>query len=118
MLAMLVDLLREEYDIAATVQSGAELLERALETTPDLILLDVTMGDMSGLDVAARLRKLGVTSRILYLSLHEGEEFVEAAFAVGASAYVFKSQLHSDLVKAIRAVVRGETFRPALAAGH
>jgi DNA-binding NarL/FixJ family response regulator len=112
MLAMLTELLSEEFDIIGAVNSGADAVRRSSELQPDLILMDVVFDDRNGLELGNQLHKGSPEMKILYFSMYEGLAFIDAAFAAGASGYVFKSRANSDLLKAIRAVCRGEKFHP------
>ena len=112
MLAMLTELLSEEFDIIGAVNSGADAVRRSSELQPDLILMDVVFDDRNGFELGHQLRGTVPNAKILYLSMYESPAFVDAAFVAGASGYVFKSRANSDLLKAIRAVCRGEKFDP------
>ena len=112
MLAMVAEMLRDEFDVVGAVHTGADAVRDVCTSTPDLLILSVWLGDMTGFEAAQRLQASGCKTKLLYLSLHEGEAFVNAAFENGASGYVFKSQAGSDLLKAIRVVANGGVFRP------
>lgn len=114
MLAMTTELLGEEFEIVGAAQTGADTLRCLSETQPDLIILDVVLRDMNGFELGTKLQARLPGTRILYLSMYEGAAFVDAGFAAGASGYVFKSQAHSDLLKAVRAVGRGQQFNPLI----
>jgi DNA-binding NarL/FixJ family response regulator len=113
MLATLAVMLERDFIVAGVFPSGAAVLAKFAELNPDVIVLDVSLGDMTGFYVAKRLRSAGCAARILFLSVHENLDFVGAAFDLGGSGYVYKSQIDSDLVGAIKAVARGERFTPA-----
>jgi len=106
------ELLNSEPDfrVVGEVADGAQAVERALADDVDLVILDVTMPRMTGLQAARELasRKPGV--RILMLSMHENEQFLFEALRAGASGYVLKTAADRDLVNACRATMRGETF--------
>ena len=106
------ELLNSEADfrVIAEVDDGAQAVERALGDDVDLVILDVTMPRMTGLQAARELagRKPGL--RILMLSMHENEQFLFEALRAGASGYVLKTAADRDLVNACRATMRGETF--------
>ena len=106
------ELLNSEADfrVVAEVDDGAQAVERALADDVDLVILDVTMPRMTGLQAARELagRKPGL--RILMLSMHENEQFLFEALRAGASGYVLKTAADRDLVNACRATMRGETF--------
>jgi DNA-binding NarL/FixJ family response regulator len=106
------ELLNSEPDfrVVGEVDDGAQAVERALADDVDLVVLDVTMPRMTGLQAARELaaRKPGL--RILMLSMHENEQFLFEALRAGASGYVLKTAADRDLVNACRATMRGETF--------
>ena len=112
LLETLVEILRRDFAIVGTLSSGASVLEQAAALKPDIILLDVSLGDMTGFCVAQNLIKAQSPAKIVFLSVHEGFHFVRAALDLGASGYVFKSRINQDLVKALRAVSRGDQFLP------
>lgn len=109
----LVDMLQPAYVIAATLSSGASVLEQAPSLNPDLIILDISLGDMAGFEVARRLKKAGVQAKVIFLTVHENIDFVRAAFDVGAVGYVFKSRISSDLIDAIDTICAGGRFSSA-----
>jgi DNA-binding NarL/FixJ family response regulator len=105
MLDMLADLLGSEFQIVGTVSSGSSALDEVWHCTPDIILLDVDLGDMSGFVVAEQLRRTGCPAKIVFLSIHQSIEFIQAARDLGAAGYVSKSHISRDLVKVLRAAV-------------
>src|ERR1700733_2032075 len=109
-LELLVEMLEPTYKIAATLCRGAAVVEHAAALLPDLIILDISLGDISGFEVARRLKRVGCPAKIIFLSLHEDMDFVGAAFGLGASGFVFKSRLTTDLDSAIAAVLSGGHF--------
>jgi CheY-like chemotaxis protein len=109
-LELLVEMLEPTYEIAAALCNGTAVLEQAAALLPDLIILDISLGDMSGFEVARRLKNAGCPAKIIFLSLHEDMDFVGAAFGLGASGFVFKSRLTTDLENAIAAVLSGGHF--------
>jgi CheY-like chemotaxis protein len=106
----LVEMLEPTYKIAATLCRGTAVVEQAAALLPDLIILDISLGDISGFEVARRLKRAGCPAKIIFLSLHEDMDFVGAAFGLGASGFVFKSRLTTDLDCAIAAVLSGGHF--------
>ena len=109
-LELLVGMLEPTYKIAGTLCNGTSVVDRAAALLPDLIILDISLGDVSGFEVARRLQKAGSPAKIIFLSLHEDMDFVGAAFGLGASGFVFKSRLNTDLESAIAAVLSGGHF--------
>jgi CheY-like chemotaxis protein len=106
----LVGMLEPTYKIAAALCNGTAVVDQAAALLPDLIILDISLGDVSGFEVARRLKKAGCPAKIIFLSLHEDIDFVGAAFGLGASGFVFKSRLTTDLENAIAAVLSGGQF--------
>lgn len=110
MLSDLRDELGKEFVVIGAVSNGEEAIKEAVRLDPDILVLDITMSGMNGLQVASRLRELQVRTKILFLSIHEEPEYVAAAFSVGACGYVTKRRLARDLTSAIRNVYEGKTF--------
>jgi DNA-binding NarL/FixJ family response regulator len=110
LLETLVDMLEPTYKVAAALHNGVSVLEKFGALGADLIILDVSLGDITGFEVAKRLREAGCPAKILFLSVHEDIDFVNAAFDLGASGYVFKSRITTDLTKAIDIVFHGDRF--------
>jgi DNA-binding NarL/FixJ family response regulator len=108
-----VEMLREDFVIAGAMPDGISVLRQVASLNPDVIVLDISLGDLTGFDVARRLHDMNCRARIVFLTVHESADFVRAAIALGASGYVFKSRADSDLVDAINAAFRGEEFLPA-----
>lgn len=99
-----------DYDVVGSVADGQSTLDAANVLHPDVVVLDITMPHMSGLAVASRLRAGGSRAAIVFLTVHDDEEFVRAARAVGAMGYVVKPRLVSDLAAAVRAALAGIPF--------
>jgi CheY-like chemotaxis protein len=110
LLELLVGMLQPTYDIAAALCNGTVVVDQAVALQPDLIILDISLGDVSGFEVARRLKKAGCPAKIIFLTLHEDMDFARAAFGLGASGYVFKSRLTTDLENAIAIVLSGGQF--------
>jgi DNA-binding NarL/FixJ family response regulator len=96
--------------IVGAVKDGPAALAAAAMLQPDVIVLDISMRGMCGLEVAARLKDSQSTAAIVFLTIHEDPELVEAARAVGAAGYVVKSRLASDLPMAVAAAIDGRPF--------
>jgi DNA-binding NarL/FixJ family response regulator len=88
--------------VVGAVQDGRAALSAAEALQPDVIVLDISMPGMNGLDLAYHLRKAGSTAALVYLTVHDDEEFIMAAKAAGALGYVVKRRLASDLKIAVR----------------
>ena len=93
-----------------STRDGAAALAAAASLQPDVIVLDISMPGMSGLDVATRLRQAGSTAAIVFFTVHRDPEFVEAAQAAGGIGYVIKARLASDLLQAVCEARAGRRF--------
>ncbi len=98
------------WRVVAQAADGAEAVRLAAELKPDLAVLDVAMPEVSGIDAAAGIRDASPATRIVALSMYGDEHYRQRMFAAGAGAYVLKNEAGAELVKAIHAVLRGETF--------
>jgi DNA-binding NarL/FixJ family response regulator len=96
--------------IIAEATDGQEAVHQAAELKPALILLDIGLPSLNGLDAARQIRELSPDSKILFVSQEFSPEVVQEAMNLGASGYVLKRRLASDLLPAVDAVLRGETF--------
>ena len=105
-------ILESESDlkIIATSKDGLEAVQKAKGLQPDLVLMDFNLPGIDGLEVTRRIRMLSPTSKILFLSGLRESDFIEAALRVGALGYVWKPDSDSDLLTAIRVVLRGRQF--------
>jgi DNA-binding NarL/FixJ family response regulator len=110
LLTTLVEMLQVKYRITAALSNGTSVLKQISALRPDVAILDTSLGDLTGFDVALRLRDRGCPAKIIFLTVHEDIEFVTAAFESGACGYVFKSRVTEDLMKAIDIVFNGGRF--------
>jgi two-component system nitrate/nitrite response regulator NarL len=112
MLEMLEEMLNHDFSIAGKLSTGESAIEAAPRIEADVILLDISLGDTTGFEVAKRLKECGSKARIVFLSVHENPAFVQAGLQYGAYGYVLKSNISRDLVKAIESASNGEYFFP------
>jgi DNA-binding NarL/FixJ family response regulator len=110
LLTTLVEMLQTEYKVVAALSNGASVLDQIAMLGPDLAILDVSLGDLTGFEVAKRLKDIGSPVKIIFLTVHEDIDFVSAAFDLGAFGYVFKSRVTEDLTRAIDTVFSGGRF--------
>jgi len=110
MLETLAGILEDEFQIVGTANNGMRALELAASLTPDIVVLDISMPEVNGLEAAWRLREEGSLARVVFLTAHNDPELVEAAVSAGALGYVLKSHLATDLASAIWQASVGKTF--------
>ena len=110
MLADLRDELSDEFEIAETAENGEEAVREVLRLDPDVLVLDLNMPGMNGIQVASLIREKHPRTKILFLTIHEQPEYISAAFSVGACGYVTKRRLASDLRLGIREAYDGREF--------
>jgi DNA-binding NarL/FixJ family response regulator len=109
-LAVSTRLLEPDFEIVKAVDDGQQVVEETARLEPDLLVLDISMPVLNGIDAARRLRSAGSRVKIVFLTVHREPEYVEAGFAAGAGGYVIKSRLVSDLPLALREVLAGRSF--------
>jgi DNA-binding NarL/FixJ family response regulator len=100
----------EDFEVVAEAADGNEAVDKALQTRPDVVVLDVTMPRLNGLEAARRIRKALPESRILVLTMHDDQEYVLKMVRAGASGYLVKDGAASELVTAIRALRAGQGY--------
>lgn len=113
-LAGLRRLVEEEGEVVGTVEDGRALVEEAKKLRPDLILLDISMPLLNGLDAARQLTKLVPDSKLIVLTAHATPTYVTEAFKAGAVGYLVKQSATAELKQAIQAVMRGQHYMTPL----
>lgn len=103
-------ILEGQYDLVGTVEDGRALLEAARNLQPDIVILDVSMPLLNGIDAAMHLRKILPKAKIIFVTMHADTEYVRSAFEAGASAYVLKRSAVDELEQAIRAALAGHSY--------
>jgi len=106
-------LLRSQPDFEVTCEAadGLEAIQKAQELRPDVIVLDISMPELNGLQAARQIRQVAPGSEIVLLSQHRASDIIHEALAIGARGYVCKSHIASDLVDAVRAAGQIRTLR-------
>ena len=99
-----------DMEVVAEAEDGVEAFEQALAHKPDLCILDVSMPKLTGLQAARQIKAHLPDTQVLMLSMHDDQRYVFDALKAGASGYVLKREVDTDLLNAIRAVGRGEAF--------
>jgi DNA-binding NarL/FixJ family response regulator len=102
--------LQDDIEIVGDASDGKEAVERTLELQPDVVLMDVAMPGMDGLEATRRITKQSPKTRVLILTQYDNKEYILSAIKAGSAGYLPKRALGSELVSAIRAVYRGDSF--------
>lgn len=106
-------------EVVAEAGFGAVAVELARDLRPDIIVMDISMPDMDGIEAAKRIKAAGIDTGIILLTMHRGAELLEMAGETGIQGYLLKDDALSDLLYAIKAVLRGEKFTSAsIKSGH
>ena len=114
----LKSLLTPEFDLVGVVEDGRELVEAAGRLRPDVIVADVTMPHLNGIDAMAQLRQGGDRVPVVFLTMHRDATFARRALEAGASGFVLKHSAPAELVTAIRAALAGKTYLTPQLAGE
>ncbi len=102
MLDRVARLLATECNVVGTVTDGQQALDAAMELEPDVLVLDISMPVMNGIETARRLKEAGSETRIVFLTVHDDPNIAREALEAGALGYVIKQRIASDLVAAIK----------------
>lgn len=100
----------DDIEVIGEAATGAEAVEQAKRLRPDVIIMDLSMPEASGLDATRRIGAFGLNTKVLVLTVHPEEDSLLPVLDAGATGYLTKSSADRNLVKAIRAVARGEVF--------
>ncbi len=104
------NLLEPEFELVGIVEDGRQLLARAAELNPDVIVADITMPLLNGIEAVLQLKKSEVAAKIVFLTMHQDVTYAMKAFEMGASGFVLKHSAPSELVMAIREALAGRTY--------
>lgn len=107
MLEALKNMLEPEFEVVGSFPDGLSLLESAPALNPNVIVLDIGMPNMNGLNAGERLKQLMPSVKLIYLTMNQDPDLAGEAFRLGASAYLLKTSAAAELLRAIREVVRG-----------
>ncbi len=111
-------MLTPQFDVVAMVGDGRSAVDAVHRLKPDILLLDVAMPEMDGMHAALEVRDIDSSTKIIFLSMHQEEDYVAAALQGGANGYVFKSRMRADLLVAIERVFAGSVFISTHSGGH
>ena len=117
LLDALVHFLREDFNVLGTAHDGRSVIEMAKQKRPDVIVMDIAMPSLNGIDATRILQKERCSAKILFLSMHADLPLVEEAIRAGASGFVLKVCDAEEFVKAIQTVAKGMTYITPLLAG-
>ena len=110
MLRMVENILEPMFEVVGKVADGKSLLEAAGKLDPDLIVTDISMPILNGIEAVKNLKESGSRAKVVFLTVHADFEFVKACFEAGASGYVVKPQMDTELLFAIRAALAEHSF--------
>ena len=111
-------LLEPEFDVVAVVADGRELISAAIRHRPDVIITDISMPSLNGIDAAIQMRDAGVTAKVIFLTMHRDVAYAKRALDAGAVGFLLKHSVSSELVTAIREAIDGKTYITPLIAGE
>src|SRR6516164_9392240 len=109
-LARVRSILGEDFDVVGAVSNGRDAVLEVQRLDPDVLVIDISMPVLDGLQAVSKLRARKCRTKFVFLTVHEDLDFVGAAFSAGASGYVTKSHVNTDLVPAIREILEGRTY--------
>jgi CheY-like chemotaxis protein len=107
-------LLANDFRVVAAVTDGRQAVDAVLRLDPDLAVLDITMPELDGFRTAQALKHAGARAKVVFLTLHDADEYVDAALRSGAKGYVLKARMEADLARALHHALAGRSFLPSL----
>jgi DNA-binding NarL/FixJ family response regulator len=110
MIAMVRQTLGEEFEVVSAVEDGKQAVHAVLTLNPDALVIDISMPVLNGFQAAKQLQKADCRAKIIFLTMYEGLDFLDVAFSAGASGYVNKARLSTDLIPAIHEAMLGRIF--------
>jgi DNA-binding NarL/FixJ family response regulator len=110
MLEQVRSILSKDFDVVGAVGNGRDAVAEVQRLDPDVLVIDISMPVLNGLQTAAQLMSKKCRTRVIFLTVHDDQDYVDAAFATGASGYVTKSHVMTDLVPAIREALSSRTY--------
>ena len=113
----LKNLLSDEFEIVGTVEDGRALVEKASTLYPDVIVADISMPQLNGIEAARQIKKTDKNIKIVFLTMHPDPTYAANAFEAGASGFVLKHSASSELIRAIHEAIKGRTYVTPLIAG-
>jgi DNA-binding NarL/FixJ family response regulator len=114
----LSSLLKPEFDLIGTVEDGRELLKAAKKLQPDVIVVDISMPKLNGIEAVRQIKKTEPDVKVVFLTMHADVSYATSAFEAGASGYVLKHSAPEELITAIKDVIKGQTYVTPMIAGE
>jgi DNA-binding NarL/FixJ family response regulator len=111
-------LLEPEFELVGIVENGRELIAKAQELHPDVIVADITMPSLNGIEAVAQLKKAGSSAKFVFLTMHQDVMYAKRAFEAGASGFVLKHSAPDELLTAIREALKDRTYVTPMIAGE
>ncbi len=108
--AAVADLLRGSFDVIGTVSDGKSAVDEILLLQPDLVVLDISMPGMTGIEVTMELKNHTNKTKVIFLTVHEDSRIIAACLSAGAVGYVVKELMDSDLIPAMNEALAGRVF--------
>jgi len=105
-------MLQKDFQVVGEIGQATAVIREAPQFKADVLILDISMGELNGFEITRQLKLDQCPTKIIFLTVHEELEFIRAAFDAGASGYVFKSRMNTDLRTAINTVQAGRVFIP------
>ena len=109
-IAKIRGVLGDEFEVLEAVENGHQAVSAVLALDPDVFVTDISMPLLNGLQAARRIQNANPRVKIIFLTIHEDRDFIAAAFSAGATGYVTKRRLSTDLVLAIQEALKGNAF--------
>jgi len=103
------EILAQEFNIVATANDGISAVRAAMEFKPDILILDIAMPGINGIRVAHEVRRLGLTAKLVFLTVQADPDYIQTAHGIGAN-YVLKPRMHLDLLLAVKEALAGRSF--------
>ncbi len=101
---------QDGIEVVGEAEDGRQAIEKAKQLVPDIIVIDITMPNLNGIEATRQMKKINPEMKVLVLTVHDNEEYVHQILQAGASGYLLKESAVSDLVSAINAVKKGDIF--------
>lgn len=103
-------LLEADFDIVGLAADGKQAMNSVSGLKPDILVTDISMPILNGMQVASRLRASGNCTKVIFVTVHDDDDYREAAFSMGALGYVLKARIDTDLIPAIQGALQGKRF--------